>query len=133
MRALIWTGAIVLSGTVGGTVKAQTTMPGLPLPAAVTAGFKIMTDRGLGNCIACHAIPGHAGVPSTFGPSLAGIGQRYDGPTLKQWVTDARKLQPGTVMPPFGTTQGTQSPNSSQPILSGADIDLVVAALQSLH
>lgn len=93
------------------------------------AGLNIMTERSLGNCVACHALPGQTGLVSTLGPSLDNVGQRHDEATLRAWVTDARVLNPQTLMPPFGTTAGTRAPNPSQPILTAAQIDLVVAAL----
>lgn len=96
-------------------------------------GFRIMSDGTAGNCIACHALPGQAGVASSFGPSLDKVGARYTAAELRQWVTDARRLKPDTLMPPFGTTQGTQRPIRAQSMLGEDDITHVVAALQTLR
>ena len=96
-------------------------------------GLRIMTTGNLGNCVACHALPGQKDLQSTFGPALAGVGARYDAAQLRQWVTDARKIKPGTLMPPFGTTQGTNEAVRAQPILGEDQIEHVVAALQSLR
>ena len=109
------------------------------------AGFKIMTSPGAGNCLACHSVytlPNstgisqagitQAGIPSTFGPPLNQVGSRYTAAALRQWVVDARQIKPDTLMPPFGTLQGITRPNQAQPMLSNADIDHVVAALQTL-
>jgi hypothetical protein len=61
------------------------------------------------------------------------VGERYDVATLRQWVTDARKIKPDTLMPPFGTTQGTREAIRAQSMLSEEQIERVVAALQSLR
>ncbi len=96
-------------------------------------GLRIMTTGNLGNCVACHALPGQKDLQSTFGPALAGVGARYDALQLRQWVTDARTIKPGTLMPPFGTTQGTNEAVRAQSILDPGQIEHVVAALQSLR
>ncbi len=96
-------------------------------------GFRIITTGTLGNCVACHALPGQRDLPSTFGPSFDKIGTRYDAPALRQWVTDARKMKPDTMMPPFGTTQGTNAPVRAQSMLSDEQIEHVVAALLTLR
>ena len=98
---------------------------------AVILGLRLMANRNTGNCIACHTLPGQAGGRSDFGPALDKVGTRYDAQTLRQWITDARLIKVDTLMPPFGTLQGTRQPNSTQPILSAEQINQVVAALQS--
>ncbi|MBI2771257.1 MAG: sulfur oxidation c-type cytochrome SoxX [Burkholderiales bacterium] len=96
-------------------------------------GFRIMADGTGGNCIACHALPGIAGTPSSFGPSLDKVGSRYGPEALRQWVSDARQIKPGTLMPPFGSTQGTQLASRAQSMLSDEEISHVVAALLTLR
>ena len=98
---------------------------------AVALGLRLLANRNAGNCIACHTLPGQVGVRSDFGPALGKVGTRYDDQTLRQWITDARLIKADTLMPPFGTLQGTHMPNSTQPILSAEQINQVVAALQS--
>lgn len=95
-------------------------------------GLRIMTTGSLGNCVACHALPGQKDIPSTFGPSLSGVGARYDATQLRQWVTDARLVKPDTLMPPFGTTQGTNASVRAQSMLTPEQIDQVVEALAML-
>lgn len=115
---------------------AAVTAQGVPLVVPLTPveqGFRIITTGTLGNCIACHALPGQRDVASTFGPSFDKVGTRHDAASLRQWVTDARQVKPGTLMPPFGTTQGTSSSVRAQSILSEEQINLVVAALQTLR
>jgi L-cysteine S-thiosulfotransferase len=96
-------------------------------------GFRLMAAGATGNCVVCHSMPGASGPPSTFAPALHQVGARYSALELRQWVTDARVMKPATLMPPFGTTQGTNSPILAQPLLSFEDIGHVVAALQTLR
>jgi sulfur-oxidizing protein SoxX len=96
-------------------------------------GLQILSDRSGGNCVVCHNVPGVAGPASDFGPPLRGLGARYSADQLRQWVTDARQIKPDTLMPPFGTTQGTLQFNRAAPLLSPEQINWVVAALQTLQ
>ena len=96
-------------------------------------GFRLMAGGAAGNCVVCHSMPGASGPASTFAPALHQVGARYSTQELRQWVTDARLIKPATLMPPFGTTQGTKSPMLSQPLLNPEEIDHVVAALQTLR
>ncbi len=104
-----------------------------PGPEAAARGLRWMNERSVGNCIACHSLPGHSGVQSNFGPALAGVATRYGPEQLRQWVTDARLLKANTLMPPFGSTEATHRATQSRPMLSPAEIEDVVAALQSLR
>jgi L-cysteine S-thiosulfotransferase len=96
-------------------------------------GFRIISTGTLGNCVACHALPGQRDLPSTFGPSFDKIGTRLDAQALREWVTDARKRKPDTLMPPFGTTEGTNASVRAQSMLSEEQIAHVVAALLTLR
>ena len=102
----------------------QLTTASYALAADVTMGWRILLEQRLGNCIACHAIPNEQGkkigVQSTFAPALDGVASRYSGDILRQWVVDARKINPDTLMPPFGL------------ILSAEQINDALAALQTL-
>ena len=46
---------------------------------------------------------------------------------------DARKLSSNTLMPPFGTLEGTTQANPERPMLSADEIDKVTAALATLR
>ena len=93
-------------------------------------GWRIITDRSLGNCGACHAWQAVPASTSTFAPSLDGVGQRYSAAQLKQWVVDPRHLRPDTLMPVFGSLIGLRQPAPAQAVLSPEQIDAVVLALQ---
>ena len=118
---------------------AQSTVPAAandtPTPGSedVQVGFRIMQDVGSGNCVSCHALPGQTGLTSNFAPSLVGIGARMDASDLRQWVFDARRIKPDTLMPPFGTLEGLNRTNPSRPVLNERQIQQVVAALQTLR
>ena len=105
-------------------------------------GLRIMANRQQGNCVTCHqvgvlrdakGIDGASGKQGDFGPSLDGVARRYSVAQLRQWVMDARQLSPNTLMPPFGTLEGTTQANPARPMLSPEDIDKVTAALASLR
>ena len=107
-------------------------------PRGQDEGLTIMASRTAGNCVTCHDIPAwrdqadtsrRLTLQGTFGPSLQGVGQRYSREQLRQWVVDARVMQPQTLMPPYGTVQGLNAPARQQPLLSAAQIDAVVEAL----
>jgi sulfur-oxidizing protein SoxA len=103
-----------------------------PSPAQANAdlGWRIITERSLGNCGACHAWQAAPASTSTFGPSLDGAAQRYSTAQLKQWVVDPRHLRPDTLMPVFGNVRGLRQPAPDQAVLSPEQIDAVVLALQ---
>ena len=103
-----------------------------PSPAQANAdlGWRIITERSLGNCGACHAWQAAPASTSTFGPSLDGVAQRYSAAQLKQWVVDPRHLRPDTLMPVFGSVRGLRQPAPDQAVLGPEQIDAVVLALQ---
>ena len=92
---------------------------------SVANGWRVLLEQRLGNCVACHAIPDaqgkKSGIQSTFAPALDGVASRYNPETLRQWVVDARKIKPETLMPPFGL------------ILSPEQVTDVLAAMQTLR
>lgn len=116
-----WLGAWGLSLNMAG--------PCAAVDSATPEAWRIMTERHLGNCIACHALPGQTGVRSTLGPSLQGVGTRYTAAQLMQWVTDARQIHPHTLMPPFGSASGLNRVASTEALLTPAQISQVVTAL----
>jgi sulfur-oxidizing protein SoxX len=105
-------------------------------------GLRIMANRQQGNCVTCHqvsvlrdarGIDGAAGKQGDFGPSLDGVASRYSTKQLRQWVVDARQLSANTLMPPFGTLEGTTHANPARPMLTPEEIDKVTAALATLR
>ena len=98
--------------------------------ASAELGWRIITERSLGNCGACHAWQAAPASTSTFAPALDGVAQRYSAAQLRQWLVDARHLRPDTLMPVFGTVSGLRQPVPAQAVLSAEQIDAVVLALQ---
>ncbi len=105
-------------------------------------GLRIMANRQQGNCVTCHQVSvlrdakgmdGAAGKQGDFGPSLDGVAKRYSVAQLRQWVVDARQLSVNTLMPPFGTLEGTAQASPARPMLSPEEIDQVTAALATLR
>jgi L-cysteine S-thiosulfotransferase len=96
-----------------------------PSTASLQQGWRILFDQRLGNCAACHSIPNEkgqkSGIQSTFAPALDGVASRYDAAQMRQWVLDARKINPNTMMPPFGQ------------MLTPQQVTDVLAALQTLR
>ncbi len=88
-------------------------------------GRSVALDKKLGNCVACHAIPGEpkAESPGNIGPPLVNIKARYpDRAKLRAQISDATMVNPDSVMPPFGRNK----------ILTEQEIDLVTDYVQGL-
>jgi L-cysteine S-thiosulfotransferase len=110
--------------------------------SAPELGLRIMANRLQGNCVTCHqvsvlldvkGIEGASGKQGNFGPSLDGVANRYTMTQLRQWVMDARQINPNTRMPPFGSIDGTILASPPRTILSVEEIDQVTAALATLR
>ncbi len=90
----------------------------------IEEGRKIATTRKLGNCVSCHFLP-NIESPGNAGPNLVESMKNYteaDRDIVRQWIEDARKFNPDTLMPPFGANK----------ILTEEQIDAVVDYLYSL-
>ena len=103
-----------------------------------TVGLRIMADRNTGNCVSCHEIPAwkdstqsanRLTLQGNFGPSLQGVGSRYNKEQLRQWIVDARVIHPNTLMPPYGTTERINLPARQENLLTQKQIDAVVDTL----
>ncbi|MEE9422004.1 MAG: sulfur oxidation c-type cytochrome SoxX [Gammaproteobacteria bacterium] len=85
-------------------------------------GKKIAFDRKKGNCLACHAIEGGA-LPGNIGPPLVAMQARFpDKARLRAQIWDATKINPNSIMPPFGLHK----------IMSEGEIDKVVEFIHTL-
>ena len=78
-------------------------------------------------------MPGVQGLVSNFAPSLKGVGQKFSAQELTQWVVDARRFNPNTLMPPFGSTNGLNLARPNRVVLTNEQIALVVSSLQSFR
>lgn len=100
-------------------------------------GRRIALDRRIGNCIACHALPGpDARFAGEIGPRLAGVGARLSEGQIRLRVVDQSRVNPETVMPPYyriDRLNDVASAYRGQPVLTAAQIEDVVAYLASLR
>lgn len=124
----------------GGAVEAS--LSGAPGDPA--EGAKVMTNRGLGNCVACHQISAlDAPFQGEVGPALDGVAEYRSAEELRGIVANAKMTFEGSVMPAFYKTSGFVRPGDGytgkaaneaeiEPILSAQQIEDVVAFLQTL-
>ncbi len=69
---------------------------------------------GVRHCGVCHTIPGVLGAYGVIGPSLEGVaGRSFVGgklpntpQTLAYWIRQPQHVNPGTVMPELGVSEG---------------------------
>ena len=119
-------------------------VPTIPAPLTATpgdarAGAAVVADRHLGNCLSCHGISAlrseefHGDV----GPPLDGVAGRWDTPTLRMIVVNAKTvLGPQTVMPAFYRVSGLDRVRpefAGKPILTAQQVEDVVAFLATLR
>ncbi len=90
--------------------------------ATIAEGKKIAFDRKKGNCLACHQIEGGR-LAGNIGPPLVAMKARFpDKAKLRAQISDSRKANPNTIMPPFGPHE----------IMSKSEIDKVVEFIHTL-
>ena len=90
--------------------------------ATIAEGKKIAFDRKKGNCLACHQIEGGR-LAGNIGPPLVAMKDRFpDKSKMISQITDSRKMNPNTIMPPFGPHE----------ILSKGEIEKVVEFIYTL-
>lgn len=93
---------------------------------APETGRDIVLSRKLGNCLACHSIPGLEKdnvLPGNLGPTLQNIKSMFASKkALRAHIWDETRFNPNTSMPPFGKHK----------ILSEEQIDKVVDFLYGL-
>lgn len=107
-------------------------------PGDAAAGAKVLVDRKLGNCLACHQVTAlkkelfHGDV----GPSLDGAGSRWKPEELRAIVSDSKQVfGPDTVMPGFYSLHvgvNVTKDLVGKTILSAQQVEDVVAYLETL-
>ncbi|SNR27760.1 sulfur oxidation c-type cytochrome SoxX [Puniceibacterium sediminis] len=106
-------------------------------------GAKVVSTRSMGNCVACHQVSAlDAAFQGNVGPSLDGVGDRWNEAELRGIVADAKMTYEGTMMPSFYKTTGYIRPGDAytgkaakgelEPLLSAQQIEDVVAFLMTL-
>ncbi len=114
-------------------------------PGDAAEGAKVMSNRALGNCVACHTVSAMPDVAfqGNVGPSLDGAAGRWDEAQLRGIVSNAKMTFEGTVMPAFYKNSGyirpgedytgkAADPDKLQPILTAQQVEDVVAYLMTL-
>ncbi|PWJ84467.1 monoheme cytochrome SoxX (sulfur oxidation) [Pseudaminobacter salicylatoxidans] len=107
-------------------------------PGDPEMGAKALANRGLGNCLACHAVSAleseqfHGDVA----PPLDGVADRWQPEQLRAIVVDAKKVfGPESVMPGFYSLEvgiNVRKDLVGKPILTAQQVEDVVAYLSTL-
>jgi len=128
----------VVADEYGDVAMSLTGVPGDP-----ERGIEVMTNRGLGNCIACHQVTDLDEYPfhGEVGPSLDGTGERWSEASLRGIVVNAKAVFPESVMPSFYQTEGFlrlgdgytgRGSDQASPLLTAQQVEDVVAYLTTL-
>lgn len=117
------------------------------VPGSLEGGQAVVTDRGAGNCVACHEI---ASLPQVdfqgnVGPALTGVGSRWNEAELRGILVNAKHMFPESRMPSFYrddlgsyTRPGDEytgraaNPETFGPLLSAQQVEDTVAYLVTL-
>lgn len=124
----------------GAVAQSLTGAPGNP-----EEGAKVMSNRALGNCVACHTVSAMPKVDfqGNIGPSLDGVADRWDEAGLRGIVANAKMTFEGTIMPAFYKNDGYIRPGDAftgkaapaeglTPLLTSQQVEDVVAYLLTL-
>ena len=86
-----------------GLLACITVSPSWAEVSAIEKGKALTFDRKKGNCLSCHVIAGGT-LMGTTAPPLVQMQARFpDKNKLYEQIWDARKRNPNTIMPPFGS------------------------------
>lgn len=88
---------------------------------AAMSGKEIAETRKLGNCLACHMIPG-GNLPGNIAPPLVAMKARFTYEKLRAQIWDSRINNDHSIMPPFGANK----------ILTPSQIDRLTKYIHSL-
>ena len=91
--------------------------------------------RKLGNCLACHVIPGNHPYMGKIGPTLIGVASRYSEAQLRLRVVNAKALNKDSLMPAFYRVKGLHRVHKSfkgKTILSAQQVEDIVSYLMTL-
>jgi L-cysteine S-thiosulfotransferase len=105
-------------------------------PGDDTKGRAIVSNRQVGLCLLCHSAP----IPEerfqgNIGPSLAGVGARWNTDELRQRVAYSRNINPQSVMPNYlqvDDLNRVARANQGKSILTAQQVEDVVAFLSTL-
>jgi len=107
-------------------------------PASVTDGRKFFADRGLGNCLACHAnaeMSEHL-FHGEVGPPLDGVAERWSPEQLRAIIVNSKAVfGEQTVMPGFYSLEAGKDVRKDligKTILTAEQVESIVAYLATL-
>lgn len=107
-------------------------------PGDPTEGRKVFANRGLGNCLACHAVSDQSEqlFHGEVGPPLDGVGDRWSEAELRGIVVNSKKVfSDQTIMPGFYTLDvgvNVREDLIGETILTAQQVEDVVAYLKTL-
>ncbi len=101
----------------------------------ISNGKKVFSSRKV-NCLSCHEAPiKEEKFQGDFGPSLIGIGMRYNKEEIRLRVIDSKLINPETIMPSyFKKINYARTPKNflNKTILSAQEVEDIVEYLYSL-
>lgn len=134
LSLLIWSGLAVFAS---GDPSPSLPGPLTDIPGDPVRGLEVFRDGSKATCLICHSV---SGLPDrdqgVLGPLLDGIAKRYSSEELRQRIIDARVVSPGTIMPPYFSTEGlfrVAEEWQSKTIYRAQDVEDVVAYLLTLR
>ena len=105
-------------------------------PGDAAKGRVIVASRQTGLCLLCHSGPfPEERFQGNLAPDIGASAERLSEAQLRARIVDASRFNPATIMPSYYRTAGLNrvAPKfEGQPILSGQEIEDVVAFLVSL-
>ncbi len=105
------------------------------LKGNIVSGKKIFISRKV-NCLSCHEAPIiEEKFQGNFGPSLGGVGSRYNKEELRLRVIDSKSINPDSIMPSyFKKIKFERTPVEllNKTILSAQEVEDLVEYLYSL-
>jgi L-cysteine S-thiosulfotransferase len=102
----------------------------------IERGRALVADRTQSLCLLCHSLTSAGDAnQGNLAPPLDGIARRLSAKGLRDRIADMRRFNPGTVMPPFRSTEGLRDVApawSGRPALTEEQLDDIVAYLGTL-
>jgi len=102
----------------------------------VERGRLLVADRTQSLCLLCHALTAAGDAnQGNLAPPLDGVARRLEAKGLRDRIADMRRFNPGTVMPPFRSTDGLRDVAPAwqgRPALTAQQLDDIVAYLAAL-
>ena len=132
-----WSGLTVLM--VGSAMAAEDGIsePLTAVAGDATRGRAIVINRQVGLCLLCHQGPfPEERFQGNLATDLGGAGSRWSAAQLRARIVDARRLQPGSLMPPYFQSTGQERVGAAwrgKTILDAQQVEDVVVFLTTLR